>query len=107
MKRHDDDLLTQHEMLDWLRQEVGKVMKEADMRTREATELVAAYASGEITAREANKRLDDYGMRWGDALKGIDLEANMTDADVHKAMHKEKKWLARPIKGTSDKGPSR
>jgi hypothetical protein len=107
VKRPDDDLLTQHDMLDWLRLEVAKIMKEADMRTREATEIVTAYAIGEINAREANSRLDAYNTQWGDALKGISLQPNMTDADVHKAMNKEKKWASRPIKGTSDKEPSR
>jgi hypothetical protein len=94
-------------MLDWLRLEVAKIVKEADMRTREATEFVTAYAIGEINAREANSRLDAYNMQWGDALKGISLQPNMTDEEVKKAIQKEKKWLARPLKSASDKEPSR
>jgi hypothetical protein len=54
----------------WLLQEKRDIEKARELRLKEATALVEAYAKGEITAQEADDRLSKYEKRWGDILHG-------------------------------------
>jgi hypothetical protein len=97
----DEDPLTPADMLHWLKDEASLVAKAAEMRIREATDLVTAYATGEITAAEANKRFYGYSRRWGDAIYGVSSTEGKTDKQIRKEMDEardgtwEKKVLGR------------
>lgn len=82
----DDDLLSPTDMLVWLRDEAANVAKAAEMRVREATELVTAYAVGEISPKEANKRFHAYDHRWRDAISGVSSTQGKTDKEIRKEM---------------------
>jgi hypothetical protein len=74
------------DMRAWLKEELRNVHKECELRTREATEFVTAYAAGELTPAEAHKRFEQYDERWGDPLAGVYASSFRTDEEVLKAI---------------------
>lgn len=64
------DMHSAKDLRHFLDQEITLTTKGADLRIRELTQLVTAYAAGEITPEEANKQFDRYYDKWGDALPG-------------------------------------
>lgn len=62
--------LSVKDMQDWLSQELRDLDKARELRIKEATGFVEAYARGELTSREASERLTLYEDRWGEALPG-------------------------------------
>src|ERR1700744_216037 len=57
-------------MCGWLQEEVRDVMKEWELRIKDATEFVTEYATGRLPPKEAEERLNQYDRRWHDALYG-------------------------------------
>jgi hypothetical protein len=58
-------------MKEWLASEIADVRRAAELRIKEATGFVTAYAKGEISAAEAAERCYEYECRWGEALPGV------------------------------------
>jgi hypothetical protein len=83
----------------WLAQEMRDLDKLRDLRVREATAIVDAYARGELTPAEASKRLTSYEDRWGDALPGTHASPNIADeailAKIDAANAAENAWAKR------------
>jgi len=90
----DDDYLSANDMRSWLRQELRDIAKASELRTREATEFVTAYALGEMTAKEADDRHTQYHRRWGEALPGICVTDTVTDEKILAAIDEARRGYA-------------
>ena len=83
MTTEASDDLTPDQMRNWLRQEIADLSKAMELRIRDATDFVTAYAVGEITAKEAAARLDGYLDRWGDdTIPGVKVTDRMTNEEI-------------------------
>jgi len=74
--------LSAREMREWLLQEIRDSMKACELRVREATAFVTAYAVGELSPEQAMERLNKYEDRWGEALCGTKAASHMTDDQI-------------------------
>lgn len=70
------------EMQGWLEREITDVMKAMELRIREATRFVGAYARSEITSEEAAKLGYEYQCRWGDPLPGVHRSRGASDEQI-------------------------
>jgi hypothetical protein len=78
-----DDHYTPEELRRWLQQEVRDVMKGAELRIKDATDFVTAYAVGAISPEAASERKTTYECRWGDAMpRGIETKEGMANEDI-------------------------
>jgi hypothetical protein len=95
--------LSVKEMRGWLDQEIKDSLKACELRVKEATALVTAYAMGELTPRGASERLTQYEDRWGEALPGTTATSHMTDEAITAkidAMHATRRaWRERYQRG--------
>lgn len=80
--------LSPQEMQGWLRDEIRDSAKAHELRAKEATEFVTAYASGKISAEEAEERLYQYDKRWGEALYGATASPGVSDEAIVRAIDK-------------------
>jgi hypothetical protein len=62
----DGDRYTPELIRLWLRHEVGRVMKAAELQIKDATDLASSYAIGAISTEEAQERMSRYDKRWGE-----------------------------------------
>jgi hypothetical protein len=69
-------------MQGWLEREIADVTRAAELRIKDATRFVNAYARGEISADQAAERSYQYQNRWGDALPGVPRSAGLTDQQI-------------------------
>jgi hypothetical protein len=76
------DFLTAPEMQGWLKEEIRDIEKARELRIKEATDFVDAYASGKLSQAEAMERLFKYDRRWGEALFGTSAAEGMTDEAI-------------------------
>jgi hypothetical protein len=76
------DALTAEEMQGWLREELRDSAKALELRTKEATEFVTAYAEGKLTSDQAMDRLVKYDRRWGEALPGTSAFPQFSDEEI-------------------------
>jgi hypothetical protein len=100
----DDSMhLSVKEMQGWLNQEIRDSLKACELRVKEASALVTAYAMGELTPQMANERLRMYEDRWGEALSGTTATSHMTDEAITAkidAMHATRRaWRERYQRG--------
>jgi hypothetical protein len=112
MAESDDDSLTPRDMRQWLQQEVLGVMKAAELRVKDATDFVTAYAVGEITPEQAMERLDRYQSRWQEPIPGVAVAEGMSDEKILRARDREagltKTWAEdRPGQERQDKDRKR
>ena len=84
MPESDDPRMTPTEMRHWLAQEMRDVIKEMELRLKDATEFATAYISGMIDAKEATARLRRYENRWGDPMRGVCTNEEMTNEEILK-----------------------
>jgi hypothetical protein len=82
------ETLSPQEMQGWLREEIRDSAKAHELRVKEATEFVTAYASGKISAEEAADRLHQYDKRWGEALYGATASPGVSDEAIVRAIDK-------------------
>lgn len=54
----------------WLEREISDIRKAAELRIKEATEFVDAYARGELSVNDAAHCSYEYENRWGEVLPG-------------------------------------
>jgi hypothetical protein len=66
----------------WLEREITDIQKAAELRIKEATRFVGAYARGELSAEQAADRTYEYDSRWGDALPGGFRSQGLTDEEI-------------------------
>ena len=88
----DVDYFDANEMLGSLQHDTFAVSKEAELRIRDATAFVTAYARGEISPNEANDRMSRYNDRWSEALDGIPNPERMTDDQILGEM--DRRWAS-------------
>jgi hypothetical protein len=62
--------LSVRDMQEWLKDEVRDSAKAHELRVKDATELVTAYAEGKLTTEQAMERMVQFDHRWGEALFG-------------------------------------
>jgi hypothetical protein len=86
--RRKGDLLTPAEMLDWLGDEIRTVNRATELRLREASEIAVAYAKGDITPEEANRRFSLHSNQWRDVIHGglIIPPGGLTDEEIHRSI---------------------
>jgi hypothetical protein len=83
MSESSDDTLSAEDMQKWLEREVAGVTKATELRLKDATDFVVAYALGKITAEQAMDRLMRYESRWGDSpLPDVPAIDGMTDDQI-------------------------
>jgi len=87
--------LTPEEMRVWYAEEIRDVLKECELRIRDATEFTTGYLAGELTSGEANSRLRRYDARWGEPLGGVFASSYQNDEDIVKAIDKGHRNLER------------
>jgi hypothetical protein len=80
------DPLSPEEMQGWLKEEIRDSSKAHELRIKEATDFVSAYASGTISAEEAAERLLRYDRRWGEALYGATASPGLSDKAILSAI---------------------
>jgi hypothetical protein len=77
-----EDRLSPTDMRRWLSEEIADLTKALQLRFNEASAFVNAYAAGEISAEEAEKRLERYNSRWGEPLPGATASTGLTDQEI-------------------------
>jgi hypothetical protein len=80
--------LSPEDIQQWLRQEISDSAKALELRVKEASEFVTAYAAGKITPAEAEEKHWRYQHRWGEALPGVHSGENITDQQILRAIDK-------------------
>ena len=78
----NDDNLTPEEMRQWLEGELRDLTKALELRVRDATDFVTAYAVGKLTPKKANERFILYSSRWGEAINGMTVSPDMSDDEI-------------------------
>jgi hypothetical protein len=87
MAKSDDDRLTPEDMVGWLQQEIRDLSKATELRIKDATDFVTAYALGRITEEEMHNRRMAYLYRWGeDPIPGVVVQEGMTNEEVIKRL---------------------
>ncbi len=82
MTGSEEAVLTTVEMRQWLQREVREVLKATELRVKDATEIVTAYAVGDLTPQAAMERFDQYNKRWNEPIPGIVTSEGMTDDEI-------------------------
>jgi hypothetical protein len=80
--------LTPEDMQHWLQQEIADSAKALELRIKEATGFVTAYASGKITPEEADEKHWRYQHRWGEALPGTHVAPGSGDDQIMASIDK-------------------
>lgn len=70
----------------WLRQEIMDITKAAELRMKQASEIVLAYAKGELTPEETSQRLFEYDERGVSALRGATAQTHLSDEEILQRM---------------------
>jgi hypothetical protein len=78
----ESDYPSAQRMQEWLAREIADIQKAAELRIKDATQFVNAYARAEITASEAESRGFRYAERWGDALPGVLRSQGLSDIEI-------------------------
>lgn len=76
------DFLSPSEMGRLLEEEICAQSKASELRIREFSQFVIAYAAGELTPEQADQKLTQYRTRWGEALPGVFSAQGMTDDEI-------------------------
>jgi hypothetical protein len=115
-QRETKDDLSPQDLRRWLSEELSDLAKAFQLRAIEASALVNEYASGEISAKEAEERLERYDRRWGEALPGASASSGLSDKEIVAAVDKaaaqqnagifQKRFVTRPEK-SGPQEPSR
>jgi hypothetical protein len=100
------DTLSPEEMQGWLKEEIRDLAKAHELRIKEATDFVTAYASGKISPEEATERLLRYDRRWGEALYGATASTDLSDEAILSAIDRARETaLGRHTLRLGDKVP--
>src|ERR1039458_5042737 len=70
----------------WLRNEIDDSAKAHELRIKEATDFVTAYALNELTPDNTYDRFLRYGHRWGEALPGTYAYSHSTNEQIIQAI---------------------
>ena len=76
------DIFSVEDMQGWLKEELRDVEKARELRVKDLTGFVDAYAAGKLTPEEATQRMVQYDRRWGEALPGTGAFPGATDEDI-------------------------
>jgi hypothetical protein len=82
--------LNRKEMQAWLTEEIRDVLKECDLRLRDATGFAIGYITGDLTVQQAHERLNRYEERWGDPLAGVYASSHKSDESILSAIDKRR-----------------
>jgi hypothetical protein len=84
--KQDKDFMSPEELKRWLEEEIRDSAKAHELRVKDATEFVTAYASGRISPEQAEEHLRRYDRRWGEALYGATVGKNSSDESILQAI---------------------
>lgn len=85
----EDDTLSVKELQSALSEETRSVMRAADLRIRELTNISNEYASGAMSPADATAKYMRYLDKWGDPFPGVlKAIANLSDEQIHEEMEK-------------------
>jgi outer membrane translocation and assembly module TamA len=88
----DDDqfertgILSVRDLQNWMKQELLDSAKAHELRSKDATEFVTAYAEGKITPEQAQEALVQHDRRWGEALPGAMAIPGASDEEIVRAI---------------------
>jgi hypothetical protein len=71
-------------MQGWLEREISDIARATELRIKDATRFVNAYARGELSADEAAEQSFKYADRWGEALPGVPISVALSDDEILK-----------------------
>jgi hypothetical protein len=81
--RGSEKQLSPDDMRLWLRDEIRRVMKAAELQIKDATDFVTKYSAAEIDASQANARMMTYDKRWGTSELVLAMPSQtMTDDEI-------------------------
>src|ERR1039457_7188651 len=84
---NDPEYLSPADMRSWLQREVRELSKAFELRVKDATEFVTAYALGELMPEQANERMRRYIRKWGDSpIPGVVTNERMTNEEIEKRL---------------------
>lgn len=84
-----EDSLSVKDMKNILADRTREILKAADLRIRELTDLTVAYAAGEMTPKEASEAYCRHEDKWGEILPGVVQDIrSMSDKDIVTEMNK-------------------
>jgi hypothetical protein len=69
-------------MRGWLKREIADIDRAKELRVKEASGLVEAYALGEISQDELQQRMYEYSCRWGEPLPGVPRSEGLSDEQI-------------------------
>ena len=78
----EEDYLSPKDMRQWAQQEIKDTTKALELRVRDLTDLVTAYAAGELTPEQADEQQSRYQRRWGEALYGATVGDGVPDDQI-------------------------
>lgn len=82
--------LTPDEARAWLRQETDILNRAHQLRIKDATVLVEAYAQGKISFEDFAEQHGEYMDTWGETLHCIDLKKCVTDEEILVELRKKR-----------------
>jgi hypothetical protein len=82
----ESDFPSPEGMRGWLKREIADIMKAAELRVKDASELVVGYSAGEVSRQQAEALSNRYAERWGDALPGTLRPEGKTDSEILEAL---------------------
>jgi phage-related minor tail protein len=82
----ESDFPSPEGMQKWLDREVEDIMKAAELRIKDAAQLVNRYSIGEISREEAAQITYEYNEMWGDALPGMLRSAGASNESIRRSV---------------------
>ena len=77
-----DEFPSPEEMQHWLERELVDAQKALELRVKDATTFVEAYARGDTSAEEAAQKTVQYSRRWGESLFGVGRSEGLSDDEI-------------------------
>lgn len=74
------------DMQGWLQEEIRDSAKAHELRVKDATEFVRAYAEGKLSPEQAMERMARHDARWGEALYGTSAIPGLSDEAILKTI---------------------
>jgi hypothetical protein len=103
------DFLSPKAMQGWLEREIADIARAAELRIKDATRFVNAYARGELSADEAAEQSFKYADRWGEALPGILRSGRLNDDEILKRIDetRDPNFVSKLVQRRPDSGRKR
>ncbi len=102
MAKDDEHTYTPDDMRSWLQRETSQVLKEAELRVKDATDFVMKFTASKISEKQLSERMSQYEKRWREArLIAAMPSENLTNEQILRNLDKDlaepeqKPWVQR------------